>query len=134
MGAASEYLQRAILDACFSGKRYEPPSEVFLAILVDPPAEASGGGYRRLRISCNDESFPASTGSNPTTIRNGTAFVFPAASGGPWSGGATMNGWGIFDAADGGNLLWSGRLVVPKPVLEGDAFFFPAGSIAVSFN
>jgi hypothetical protein len=88
--------------------------------------EVSGNGYARVAVTSSlanwagtqaAASTVASSGNTGTTSNN-AAITFPAPSGGNWG---VITGFGIFDAATGGNLLIYGALTTQKTVNQNDA-------------
>ena len=51
-----------------------------------------------------------------------------------WLTGADLTHFVLFDASTSGNVLASGELDTPKPVLDGDTISFAAGALDVSLD
>lgn len=122
MGAASNYLENAILDHVLGNTAYTAPSTVYLALFTAAPSDAGGGtevstsstGYARKAVTNDTTNWPnASSGSK----KNGTVIAFDQATGN-WG---TCTHWGMFDADVDGNLLFWGALTSSQAVLSGDA-------------
>lgn len=117
MGSKSDYLEAAVLNI-LGGTTPTVPATVYVALFTTLPSdsgggvEVSGGGYARVAVTNNSTNFPAASGgskSNGTLIDFGTATL-------DWG---DVIGWGIFDAASSGNLLWWGQLQGARKVFSG---------------
>lgn len=93
--------------------------------------EPVGNGYTRQQVL--PAGWNAATLADPSVISNSADIVFPAATG-DWAAGANLTHGVIFDAATGGNVIASGVLAVPKPVLSGDSAKIPAGQLTVTLD
>ena len=88
--------------------------------------EVSGGAYARAAVTNNSTNWPASTDGSKS---NGNSIDFPTATA-SWG---TVLGFGIYDAASGGNLLFHGSLGSSKAIASSDTPSFAAGSITITF-
>lgn len=144
MSAMSDYLENKLIDFLFRGQSYAPPSTLYIALFttVDNDAntgtEVSGNAYARASVASALTSWAGtqatgsvvvSSGTNGTTSNNG-AITFPTPSG-SWG---TVVGFGIFDAASGGNLLFWGPLSINKTINQGDTVTFPVNSLALQID
>jgi len=82
--------------------------------------EVSGGGYARQAVTFGAPS----NGS----MSNSADITFPLAT----ANWGTIVGFGIFDAATGGNLLYFGSLTTSKSIESGDQLRFPAGNLTIT--
>lgn len=107
------------------------PTTTYIGLFTANPTdstagtEVSGGAYARVAVTSSlanwagtqaAASTTASSGNTGTTSNN-AAVTFPAPTG-SWG---VITGFGIFDAASGGNLLIYGALTTNKTVNNGDA-------------
>ncbi|MGE5572922.1 MAG: hypothetical protein ACM3ZU_07900 [Bacteroidota bacterium] len=128
MGAFSDYLEAALLNHVLRNTAYTAPATVYLALFTTAPGEAgggtevSGGGYARQAISFNAPSGGTCTNSADVNFPQATA---------DWG---TIQGFGIFSAATGGNLLFYGNFTVAKQVLNGDYFTVPVGQLSITLD
>lgn len=82
------------------------PSNVYVALFTANPTDAGGGtevstgNYSRKQLTQAAGTFNAPSG-NPRLIDNVAAIEWLAVT---WSG--TVTGWGLYDAASGGNLMF----------------------------
>lgn len=133
MGSKSNYLEAKVQDLVLGGVAFSAPGTVYVGLFSVTPSDAGGGteatgtGYARVSKTNNLTNWPAASGE-PTTKSNGTAVDFGTA-GGTWSSGSNMVAFGVYDAAEGGNLLVWGALTVPKPVYSGDPVSFAIGAL-----
>lgn len=81
---------------------------------VTTPTEASGGSYARVLYAATLANWPAASGSAPASKKNANAITFPASTA-SW-GANPFAGFGVWDAATSGNLVWVGYLTTPQSV------------------
>lgn len=129
----SNYLETAVLEHFIGGSATSSPSNVYLAILsaasTDSVTEIAGSNY-----SATDANGSVSSGSRPE-------IVFGTASSGQIQGptsdieynnssgtGFTVTGFGVYDAATSGNLLYWGALSSSKTIANGDTIRFEASN------
>ncbi len=130
MGAASNYLQKLLLDWSLTDGSVSRPTEWFLALYTDAPSDAGGGtevsgnGYARQAVTFAAASSPEGETSNTNTVNF-------EASGGSWG---EVTHIGVFDAASGGNLLWHGALEAPALVTDSDDVEFVPGSVVIALD
>lgn len=93
--------------------------------------EPSTGSYARVATAASD--WNAATDADPSVIDNAEPIEFPTATA-DWVGGSDLTHFVLFDAASSGNVLASGELDTPKPVLDGDTISFAAGALDVSLD
>lgn len=116
---ATNYFEDFILTTTFIDK----PTFVALFVNGSPGdtgtqnAEVSGGGYARKSASW--------------TVVTGTASLAAAL---VWTNmpAASVGGWGVYDAAEGGNLLIGAALNQVKTVAAGDSFSTDVGALTVT--
>lgn len=146
MSQISNYTENKILDLLFRGQAYTAPT-VYVGLFTAAPSAAGGGtevtgnNYARVKTAASTSqglgdwtatqggSSSASSGtSGNTTNVNALNFPTPSAS---WG---SVQWFGLFDAASGGNLLWWGPLTIPKTINQADVVSFPAGSLSVTLS
>lgn len=88
--------------------------------------EVSTSGTAYARVALGGDWGAAASG----TLTNSTAITFPTATA-SWG---TIVGFGIFDAATAGDLLWAGTLTTSLTVNGADTFSFPASSLTCSLT
>jgi hypothetical protein len=104
MASYTDYLENSILDHITGKASFTMPT-VYVALFTANPTDAGGGteaaygSYARVTTSA---ATWASAASGATS--NAAAITFPACT----SGSSTVTGFGAYDAASGGNLLWYG--------------------------
>lgn len=100
----------------------------YLALFTTAPGEegggteVSGGGYERQPVLFAAPADGVMASSAP--------LEFPTAT----SAWGTAVAWGIFDAADGGTLVWSGELSAPKELLAGDIYRINTGNLRLMMD
>ena len=135
MSAASDYLEKAVLDHVLGGSDFTRPATVYFALftaVADGDAgsvtDVSGNNYSRASVTNNNTNFPGTTLGTGRKA-SGTEIAFPTASG-AWG---TVTHWGIYDASSAGNLLFWGTLTSgSRSIVSGDTPRFTAGSFAIT--
>lgn len=132
MGAISQYLGNAFLNAAFRNTAFSSPSQVFLSLHTAEPgdtgtgAEVSGGNYARQQVTFNA---PHDV-SGKQTIENSADISFPVASA-SWG---TITHVGIWTLASGGSLLWYGALNASKAIADQDQFKVLASALVLDID
>ena len=137
MGAFTDFLEGKLIDELFRGIDMAPPATLYVGLFTAMPTdvgtdgtEVSGGGYARVAVPADIANWGAPTAGDGTTS-NLNDIVFPA----PTANWGQVVGWGIWDAAANGNLLFYGSLTTPKTINNGDpAPKFTAGSLQVTLD
>jgi len=143
----SSYLETALLNEVFRTAAYTKPTRVYVSLHAADPTDAgtgsteiTGNGYTRADAGVpNDTNWLLATApsGDGRQVTNAAQVSFPAPTGN-WvsgSGGTTITHFGIWDAATGGNLLFSGALGTSRTVSAGDgAPTFQAQSILVRLS
>lgn len=133
MSAFSNYLENEVLDHVLGGGDYTRPASVFVGLFSTDVGddgsgtEVSGSNYARVEIVNNNTNFPAAVNGVKS---NGTEIVFaePSAS---WG---AVRAVGIFDAAEGGNLLFAANLSQQVSIAAGDTPSWPVGALTFSLQ
>lgn len=135
MAAASDYLEKKVLDHVLANTSFTSPTTVYLALFTDGGLleagtlndEVSGTGYVRKEITFG----AAADISGATTSKNTTDVTFPAAGSGGWG---TITHVAIMDSATvgSGNVLFHGQAAAPKLIEEDDIFQVTTGNFAVT--
>lgn len=135
MSAASDYLEKKVLDHVLTPTAYTPPSTRYLALFTGSAAvnleagtltdevSTSATGYGRKVIT-----FDAANIGATTTSANSATVTFDAATD-DWG---TITHVAIMDAATGGNVLFWGAVTTAKTIDTGDTFQVSAGNLTVS--
>jgi hypothetical protein len=135
----SNYTAQALLNYMF-GKTsaFDTQPDIYVGLSTTEPTEAGGnvtepssGGYARVAAPAAD--WGSATNADPSVIANADVVDFGTASG-TWSSGSNMTHFVFFDASSGGNVLGSGALTVPKPVINGDPVTFEIGALSLSLD
>jgi hypothetical protein len=134
MANLSSYAERKILDHLFKNTSYTSPN-AYIALFTNDPSdsasgtEVSGNGYARVQIDTVMST--ATTGSDNSSITNGSNITFAAASGGAFG---TITHIGIFDALTTGNLIAHGELAASKVISDGDTFQIQTGNLTITID
>lgn len=131
MSGFSNYLQNAVLNYLKGTAMPTAPASVFVALFNGDPTDAGTGGTEvttTIRTAGRvAATFGAITGN--TSMANSALVDFGNA-----AGAASLTHFGLFSAASGGNLLFSGPLTVPMPVVATNPVNFPVGSLTVGVD
>lgn len=140
MSAKTNYAENKIIDWLFRGQSLTPPATWYVGLFTSNPSdagndgvEASGGNYARVAVANNLTNWAGTQGAGTTTASSGTsgttsnnvAVTFPTLT----ADIGTAVGFGLFDAASGGNLWIWGALTQSKPLLTSDTPEFPPGTL-----
>jgi hypothetical protein len=140
MAGMSKYLALALFNMSLNPVRssYTPPDGLWVALHTAPPSdstyghEATFGGYARQSVnSLTATTLPETAGGDVNiSVTNGSAIVFPASTS---ETGQTITHWAIWDSqtVGDGNILYSGALVSPRLVVQGDSVVIPETSITL---
>lgn len=122
----SNYLENAIVNAVLRNTAFTSPTTVYVALftaITDAEAnsvtEVSGSSYARVAVTFGAPSNGAST--------NSAAVTFPVVT----TTAYTVVGWGIYDAATVGNLLYHGTLT-SQTIAVGNRAEFATGQLSVT--
>ena len=130
----SDWLEPQFLDHLLGVSAFSAPSALFLGLSTD-----AGGGFgddgtgTESSLARQSISFSAPSNSSISSSAAWTtaAIEFPRITG----SAETIYGWGVFDAATGGNLLYHGSFPsVPISLSTGDSFTVPAGSVSIGVS
>ena len=125
MAGKSDYFENAVLNTLRNVSL--AVANVYVALFTTLPGEdatggveVSGGSYARTAVTFNA---PADG-----SMASAADVVFPQATA-SWG---TVVGFGLYDAASAGNLLYFNNLTTSKQIDSGDQLKFPSDSISVS--
>lgn len=127
MGSFTDFTENAALNHIVGNTVYTPAATLYIGLSTADPldtaaglAEPSVGSYVRQPISFNAAAARAVVQSNVVN--------FPTASA-DWG---LITHYGIFTAAEGGNLLASGSLGTPRNVSSGKTLSIASGQVQIS--
>jgi hypothetical protein len=127
----SDYLEGKLIDHLLRGIAFTPPSTLYISLHTGDPGEAganelSAGGYARHTYTSGTTKWSNVSG----TSKNSVLITFPVST----SSWGTITHFGIWDAATGGNLLFSGALTNSRAVSLGDTVSFPVDFLNIDFD
>jgi len=132
MGAASNWLEHAVLNHFFRNTPTTPSTNVFVALFTSNPTDAgtgvevTGGAYARRQISFTAPSQVNERGQ----ISNNVEIRFPIATA-DWG---TVTHFAIFTALTGGNMLAHGAVPTARPIITGDEAVFRSNTLVVTLD
>ena len=133
MGAMSNYLEVALLNAVFRGTAFTSPANIFVALYTSNPTDADTGTevnaaeYARQTVTFTE---PTQDAQGRARISNSNEIVFPIAQ----SNWGTVTHIGLRDAATAGNLLYYGPFVTPKAVNVNDQLRIVPGDLVITLD
>lgn len=139
MAGFTDFLEKALLDHVFTDPTYTPATTLYIALFSGTATDDAGGGLTEVtsgayaRVSTVAADWSAATGTAPATKTNTAVKTFPTATAN-WAASANLTNFGIFDAITAGNLLMTGLLTTPKPVLLGDTASFAASALVIELG
>jgi hypothetical protein len=129
--------EQTILKQWFAGTgTLGTPSHIALFTTVPTADTGAGavepavGAYAREAYAKNATNWGSSVAGDPSTIANEVAVTFTEATA---SWGA-IKGWGYYDAATAGNLLFFATLDTSKTVNSGDTAQFGVGDLVAKLG
>ena len=125
MAGKSDYFENAVLNTLRNVSLAVP--NVYVALFTTLPGEDATGG---VEVSGGSYARQVGTFDAPAagSMASAADVVFPQAT----ANWATIVGFGLYDAATNGNLLYFNNLTTSKQIDSGDQFRFPAGNVQVS--
>jgi hypothetical protein len=127
----SDWLEPQFLDHLLGVSSFSAPSALYLGL-----STASGGGFgddgTGTESSLARQAISFSAPSNTSISSSAAAAIeYPRITG----SAETIYGWGVFDAATAGNLLYHGSFPASSISLStGDSFTVPAGSVSIGVS
>lgn len=120
----SNYAENKLLDAIFNAAAYSE-ADRYAQLHIGDPGE-TGANNAAAETARQSITGAAAVGGTFTSVNDLI-----------WAGVAateTYSHLSIWDAASGGNCLWTGSLTSPEPVNIGNTFTIAAGDLAVSLD
>lgn len=155
MAAMSDFLENKLLDFLFRGQALgitgasaaagSGPTSLYIGLYTANPTDVAGGtevtgnAYARVALTSTLANWAGTQAAASTTASSGTggttsnnaAITFPTPTPAGWG---TVTGFGIFDAASGGNLLVWSALTASKVINASDTVSFPASTLSFQID
>lgn len=135
MSAASDFLEKAILDHVLGNATYTQPTDLYLGLFTNTSGnasanleagvltdEVSGGDYGREIITFDEAVSPDGSADSAATV------TFPAAS----ANWGEVTHVAVTDASSAGNVLFYGTVTTPKTIESGDTFQVSSGNLTIT--
>lgn len=134
MSAFSDYLEAQLINATLRGATYTGGG-VYVALFTADPTDAGTGAElndsayirQRAHTTVASDGFTVPANGSASNTKN---LIFPAIV----DGQKTITHWGVFDAQNGGNLLYHAAMLNPKTLDPTDVLSFPIGSLIVTLS
>lgn len=126
----TNYTENAIMNWFRGTAMPTAPATVWVALFNGDPGEAGSGGTEvttTIRVA-GRVAVPFGT-ITANAIANSGIVDFGSA-----AGAATVNNFGLFDAATGGNLLCKGALTTARSVAIGNSVTFATGTLSLTID
>lgn len=146
----TNYAINLLADALMRGQAISFPATRYVALFTVIPTRTGGGtelvaaGYSRIAVPASLANWSGTQGAGTTSASNGTSAqisnnialnwgVITAA----WN---LIRGFGLYDAASGGNLWDFGSIVdasgspITRSFAAGDTVSFPPGTLVLDFS
>lgn len=134
-GAASDYLENAVINSALRGAPFPVPNALFLALFIADPTDANivanevtGNWYRRQDITGGGPINSGFTAPSNGVTSNAKVITFPPVTGAQ----VTVTHYGIYDSSTGGNLLIHGPMTTSKTLLVDDVLSFAIGALQIA--
>jgi len=129
MSQASDYLENAVLNHVFRNTALSSPAAVYVGLFNGDPTDAGTGGTEVTTTIDATGRKEATFGAPSDGVITTSADV----DFGDADGDATVSHFGIFDAADSGNLLAHGSITGgSQSISTGNAVKFSAGNLTIT--
>lgn len=139
--SATNTMEANLLNHIFGLSALANVANHYLALFTTVPTADDGSGaveptigvyaYARVVLANNGTTWAAGTLAVPSVKACNIAATFAAATTASWG---NVKGWGIYDAASGGNLLHYGTFSSAFTVAVGEVVEVPVGSLNFSFS
>jgi hypothetical protein len=137
MAGFSDYTAQATINYLLLGTPMPTVSNRYLALFTADPKDDNSGtanevsGTWYARQVANSWTSPVSNpdGSSGTVTKNSAQISYSAVTG----SSVTVTYWGLYDAATGGNLLFSGALTTPKTLNVSDVLTLAAEQLVMTW-
>lgn len=148
MSAMTDYLENALIDWIFRGQAAPTlPANLYYGIFTTAAGDAgsqvevstSGTNYGRQAVARSLAAMAGTQGAGTTTASSGSSGTTSNNAvitwGAPSANWGVIVGWGIFDSATGGNLLFYAPQTPNKTVNSGDpAPYMAAGTAQIQID
>lgn len=121
----SDFLENTLLDLVFNASAYAGQSTVYIQLHVGDPGE---NGSSNVAGETTRKPVTFAGASNGSLVSDSAA-TWPSV-----AAAETYSYISIWDAASGGNCLWTGPLTSDASVALGQSFTIPAGDLSVSLD
>lgn len=141
MSKFSNYLENNIVESTLRGAAFPVPAGTYLALFTADPTDANvtanevqtatWPAYARQNFAQGAAIATGWTAAADGVSSNAKVVAFPANNG---AGSVTVTHIGIYDALNGGNLLYHAPLSSSKTLLVGDVLSFGIGSVTATIG
>ncbi len=128
----STFLDDELLRWLTKGEAFPTPPALYVALFTTTPSKSSAGtevtgnNYSRVLSLAAHWNVAAVT---PRRATNTAPFTFGPPSPSAWG---TIAGFGLFDAASSGNLLYYGAVAAPLATVAGQTVTFQIGALQIA--
>lgn len=116
---ATTYAGNKLIDHLVRGVAFDPPARLYMALHTANPgltgaseiALAAWPGYKRMDFALGAAVATGFAAAAAKATKNAKQLLFPTQDG---AASVTVTHWSIWDAATGGNCIWTGALTFNK--------------------
>lgn len=140
MPGMSDFVEANVLQHTLRGASMPLPAGIYLALFTSDPTDAGTGpecstvawpAYTRKDAAAGGAISSGWTSPSGGIVANAKDITFAANNG---SNPITVTWLALYDAATGGNMLYSAPLAAAKVLAVGDVLAFAAGSFTVQMD
>ncbi len=135
MADFSDYLETQILNWIKGTTFPTAPTNLYVGLFSSDPTDTGSAGTEVTTTIRPAGRVTITFGANTGTGDGGTVITSATdADFGTSAGAATVTHFAIFDAASGGNMLFSDALTSSKTIAISDPVNFPAGNVTITID
>ena len=136
MSAASDYLEKKLLDHLLVNTAYTGETTLYIGLFSADPGESGvtseftigTGAYARVAVTNDETQFPPCAITGTPTKTNGTLLSFPTAT----TAWGTATHWAIYNAATAGDMIAHGALATSFAIQIGKTPKIPIGALSLT--
>lgn len=132
MAGLSDYMEALVLNYMRGVAPATAPTGLFVGLFSSDPTDASTGGTEvttTIRTGGRVQATFGAPSDTSSKMANSAAIDFGNA-----AAGATVSHFAVFDAATGGNKMFSGALAASKTINANDPVSFATGAMQVTLD
>lgn len=133
------YSGNKLLDLLLRGVTYTPPTQVYIALHTADGGLTGAGevkvaawpSYKRMHASLGEPIANGFTVAAAKICKNEKQLLYPMQDG---ASTIKLTHWSMWDAATGGNCIWTGKLLYEKVLNPTDEIVIHIGELSFEFD